>query len=89
MRIYRLTATMKERGNSNQFEFSVEAPAVSDHAALAASKKMGLALAIASSGMLVCVSNEVLDTRLDWSIPMIDADDREIDVDWDDEYPHE
>ena len=89
MKTFKVTVDMKDRRDDTVHRQSLFAPGQNERTASAAADQLGLALAIASGGVLVCVATQVIDTGLDWSIPMIDADDRIIDVDWDDEYPHD
>ncbi len=89
MKTYKITVDMKDRRDATVHRQSLFAPGLNERTASAAADKVGLALAIASGSVLVCIATQVIDTGLDWSPPMIDADEREIEIDWDDQYPHE
>lgn len=88
MKTFKLSVDMKDRRDGTVSRQSVFAPGANPIAVSRAAEKLGLALAVCSGGVLVCVATQITDTGLDWSLPMIDADDRI--VEWDDEeYPHE
>jgi len=89
LRVYNLTISMRDRRDATVSKQDMIVRGASKTAVHAAAENIGLALAIASGGVLVCVATQVTDTGLDWSSPMIDADEREIEIDWDDQYPHD
>jgi hypothetical protein len=89
MKTFKLTVDMRDRRDGTITRQSIFAPGANHPAASWAAESLGMALAVCSGGVLLCIATQVIDTKLDWSIPMIDADEREIYIDWDEEYPHD
>jgi hypothetical protein len=59
MRDFLLTVTMKNRQDESTFERDFATPALNRRTAMAGADALGLALAVASGGVLVCIATQV------------------------------